>query len=184
MFLVPPQPPRSNHHDPNYIYSYILKPTFAPLQTLETLVIGRGPGEIVVKLLLALAWKGDPSATGDVFPALEEMGCEMKLGHVEADALCAVVMSRIPSRVVFTRQQGSCEGQSRRAREADNARLWPIFPPPCALEQQLDQLPTRLRVLQVPSAKSNVYLKLRHHFRSWFPDFPQDPDLFLPQTFC
>lgn len=187
MFLVPPQPSNHGNHDQRYIYSYILKPDFVPLQTLKTLIIGRGHPDIVEKLLLTLAWKGDPDAS-DLFPQLEVFGCEMKLGHAEANALAGLVMSRIPSGVVFIPQPPFRD--SRRALDTVNARLWPISPQNSSsplyrvFHQQLRKYPTRLRILHAPSAKSNINLTLRQHFRSWFPDFPHDPEPFFPQTNC
>lgn len=188
MFLVPPQPSTLANRDPKskYIYSYILKPDFTPLRTLKTLIIGRGHPEIVEKLLLTLAWKGDPEGS-DLFPKLEEFGCEMKLGHAEVNALAGLVMSRIPSGVVFVRQPSK---DGRRNLDAVNARLWPISsssssgPLYRVFHQQLKKYPTRLRTLHAPSAKSNIGLTMRQYFRSWFPDFPHDPELFLPQIFC
>jgi len=186
MFLVPPQPAhQSGQRDPKYIYSYMLKADFAPLQSLKTLIIGRGHPETVEKLLLTLAWKGDPEAS-DLFSNLEEFGCEMKLGYAEGNALAGLVMSRIPSGVVFIRQP--LDG--RRNLDAANARLWPISPPSfsglthCVPTQELKKYPTRLRLLHVPSSKSNINVTMRHHFRSWFPDFPQDPEFFLPRVLC
>jgi hypothetical protein len=185
MFLVPPQPSQPAGRDPKYIYSYILKSDFMPLQKLRTLVVGRGHPEIVEKLLLTLAWKGDPNAS-DLFPELEELGCEMKLGHLEANALAGLVMSRIPSGVVFVRQPSATRGLP----DAMNARLWPILPKNSAaplyrvLHQQLKKYPTRLRTVYTPSSKLNVNVVMRQYFRSWFPEFPHDPEVFLPQLIC
>ncbi|KXN80917.1 hypothetical protein AN958_06834 [Leucoagaricus sp. SymC.cos] len=181
MFLVPPQPSQHADLDPKYIYSYMLKPDFAPLQNLKTLIIGRGHPETVEKLLLTLAWKGDPKSS-DLFPQLEEFGCEMKLGHMETNALAGLVMSRIPSGVVFA----SRPSEGRGLPDAMNARLWPILPQDVhhALHQQLKKYPTRLRIVHAPSAKANVNAVMRQYFRSWFSDFPHDSELFLPQLLC
>ncbi|KAF5349481.1 hypothetical protein D9756_008938 [Leucocoprinus leucothites] len=183
MFLVPPQPSQPSNHDPKYIYSYILKPDFAPLQNLKTLIIGRGHPDVVEKLLLTLAWKGDPNAS-DLFPELEEFGCEMKLGHAEINALAGLVMSRIPSGVVFVRQPSARRGLP----DAVNARLWPILPEDSnstplyrTLHQQLKKYPTRLRLVHAPSTKCNINVAMCQYFRSWFPDFPHDSEIFLPQ---
>lgn len=185
-FLVPPQPSQPSNPDPKHIYSYILKPDFAPLQNLKTLIIGRGHPDIVEKLLLTLTWKGDPNAS-DLFPALEELGCEMKLGHTETNALAGLVMSRIPSGVVFIRQSPV------RCNLADdvNARLWPVLPqqlksgfPHHTLHQKLKKYPTRLRVVHAPSSKSSVNVVMHRYFHSWFPDFQHDPKIFLPQLIC
>ncbi len=185
-FLVPPQPAhQTGQRDPKYIYSYMLKADFTTLPSLQTLIIGRGDPETVEKLLLTLAWKEDPQAS-DLFPNLEEFGCEMKLGYTEANALAGLVMSRIPSGVVFIRQPS----EGRRNLDTSNARLWPISTPKpsdfmhCIPYQELKKYPTRLRLLHVPSSKSNINVTMRHHFRSWFPDFPHDPECFLPRVLC
>jgi hypothetical protein len=168
----------------------MLRPDFVPLKSLKTLIIGRGHPDIVEKLLLTLAWRGDPEAS-DVFSQLEVLGCEMKLGHAEVKALAGLVMSRIPSGVVFTSQLPLLD--RRRGLDTNNARLWPVFPQNStyqeyhgyhALHQQLKKYPTRLRVLTAPSAKSNISVTLCQYFRSWFPDFPYDSEPFLPQTIC
>ncbi|KAJ3575437.1 hypothetical protein NP233_g1104 [Leucocoprinus birnbaumii] len=187
MFLVPPQPSPSSNHDPRYIYSYILKPDFAPLQHLKTLIIGRGHPDVVEKLLLTLAWKGDPNAS-DLFPEMEEFGCEMKLGHVETNALAGLVMSRIPSGVVFVHQSSGRRGVT----DAVDARLWPVLPQESSgstplyrtLHQQLKKYPTRLRLVHAPATKPNANAVMRQYFRSWFPDFPHDCEIFLPQLAC
>ena len=186
IFLVPPQPSQPSTLDSKHIYSYILKPDFVPLQNLKTLIIGRGHPDIVEKLLLTLAWKGDPNAS-DLFPQLEELGCEMKLGHTETNALAGLVMSRIPSGVVFIRQSPVRCGLA----DDTNARLWPVLPQQLnsrssqhTLHQQLKKYPTRLRVVHAPSSKSSVNVVMYRYFHSWFPNFHHDPNIFLPQLIC